>query len=482
MYGGSNPAVTTDALVGLAEYTNANFFSEDRVFTENDINPQKRFPYPRKSSVGPPSSPVTITLANGDTVRRRYYIKERDGAVGYRLAAVPYLRGVFDRLNLDWSLFRQAPTLDEMVYRDYAERLIPRAVSYSTAMLDYFVRGELSASGDNLSAAFGNATQGGEGLQGTLALYYDDENDVRRPVPQASWSVTLGPSAAVSDLRFPPPTDPVPRVPGKYALVFRGRLGAEVDAVAGAEVHIPSVVIVHLVKRSDGTPYQGTLAKTIDVNTQEILAAGTTDQNGKVRLIWRPGRTALFVANRSTFPVVNRFPIYWAGGESFAGELAGARIIQASEVDAQGVLRVAIPLIATEWPERVSACSGFPLLTMLRSTSEESVFLDPERIELATASYQQWRATFTRNDSQEEIVLYTDEMPTQGGHPDLYLVAEDLNRVGQAVGVVMWDSEASHQRAVYEVNEAGALGNPLEFLCGEYVSEVEEAAVTIAER
>ena len=46
---GENPAVTTGALIGLAEYTNANFLSEDRIFTENDVDPLKRFPYPNRS-------------------------------------------------------------------------------------------------------------------------------------------------------------------------------------------------------------------------------------------------------------------------------------------------------------------------------------------------------------------------------------------------------------------------------------------------
>ena len=32
-YVGTNPAVTTETLIGLSEYTNANFFSEDRIFS-----------------------------------------------------------------------------------------------------------------------------------------------------------------------------------------------------------------------------------------------------------------------------------------------------------------------------------------------------------------------------------------------------------------------------------------------------------------
>ena len=67
-YVGTNPAVTTETLIGLAEYTNANFFSEDRIFTENDINPQKQFPFPRRSSVVEQALDVQV---GGATVKRR---------------------------------------------------------------------------------------------------------------------------------------------------------------------------------------------------------------------------------------------------------------------------------------------------------------------------------------------------------------------------------------------------------------------------
>jgi hypothetical protein len=479
-YLGTNPAITTDPLIGLAEYTNANFFSEDRIFTENDISLQTRFPYPRASSVSPPSDPMTIALANGATVQRRYYIKERDGAVGYRLAAVPYLRNVFDRFNVNWSVFRQPPTLDETVYRDYAERLIPRAVSYSTAMLDYFFRGRLFASGDNLSAGFYNA--GDEAMEGALTLYYDDENEIRRPVPQASWMVTLGPSAAVSDLRFPPPDSPAPQVPEKYMLVFRGALGGEADAVAGTEVFIPSVIVVRLVKRSDGTPYQGVLAKTIDAGTREVLASGTTDQNGEATLQWRPGRTALFVGARAAVSTVNGFPIYWAGESGFADDLGDAKILRANDVDAQGVLRVAIPFIAADWPEPVDACTGFPLLTIRRELSIDGFSLDPARIEVVTAWYFLRRATFTRDDSGEEVVLYGEETQFQRNDVEQHLNAADLNRVGQVIGTLVWDSWAVHSRQVFAVDEWGVTGDLLETLCVEYPDAVETAPVAIVER
>jgi hypothetical protein len=129
-YVGGNPAITTDVLIGLAEYTNANFFSEDRVFTENEVDPLKRFPYPNRASVTEQDFDVSI---RGATVKRRYFVKTADGATGYRLATVGLLRDYQQRFNLDWTRFRESPALDEAVYRDYAQRLVPRAVAYSAA-------------------------------------------------------------------------------------------------------------------------------------------------------------------------------------------------------------------------------------------------------------------------------------------------------------------------------------------------------------
>jgi hypothetical protein len=84
-------------------------------------------------------------------VFRPYYKKNidppaPDGDTGYRLATVGYLFDYTKRyfpsyidLVRDW----ESPGLDANVYGDYAERLIPRAVGYSAAVLDYFFRGEM---------------------------------------------------------------------------------------------------------------------------------------------------------------------------------------------------------------------------------------------------------------------------------------------------------------------------------------------------
>jgi hypothetical protein len=187
-YLGGNPAITVGALIGLAEYTNANFFSEDRIFTENDVDTLKRFPYPNRASVTEQDFDVSV---NGSPVKRRYFVKTADGATGYRLATVGLLRDYHQRFSLDWTRFREGPAFDEAVYRDYAERLVPRAVAYSTALLDYFFRGLVIPFGTDLSFGFVNAND--EAMDGTFTLYYDDGSDVRRPVPGAQWTRALAP-------------------------------------------------------------------------------------------------------------------------------------------------------------------------------------------------------------------------------------------------------------------------------------------------
>jgi hypothetical protein len=174
---GGNPPSRLGALIGLAEYTNANFFSEDRIFTENDADPLKRFPYPKRSSVTEQDFDVRVRNA---TVKRRYFVKSTDGAAGYRLATVGLLRDYHQRFYRDWTRVRESPALDEGVYRDYAERLVPRAVAYSTRSWTISSRGLVIASGTDLS--FGFANGGDEAMDRTFTLYYDGTGDVR-PVP-----------------------------------------------------------------------------------------------------------------------------------------------------------------------------------------------------------------------------------------------------------------------------------------------------------
>jgi hypothetical protein len=441
---------------GVAEYANANFLSRSTIFTAE-------FPRPRLAALGP----GYIEALEGGKFRRYFPSGEIGGVdplvtegILYRsLSAAQAGRPGAGGYTLD----------DELVHARYAEKLLPRAVAYSTALIDYFFRGQISGSGDNLSAGFHNSSE--EAMDGTLALYYDDGDETRHPLPGATWSATLGPFEAVTGLRFSPPAGAMPKDPGKYMLVFRGALGNELGAVVGKQVFIPSVIIIRLIKRKDGTPYQGSIVRTIDTQTQEVLSSGVTDQEGKARLTWKPGRTALFI--------LERFPVYWGGEGSFSSRLEEARILRATDVDAEGQLTVALPWITAEWPNRIDACTGYPMYGA--GFLQESFLIDPDRLERVTATYGVIRSTFTRGDTGLEVVL------CEGGGQfcfdvDNYLVAEDLNRVGEVVGELVRDVFSVHSRQVFAVVD-GIEGNLLDTICVEYNNgEVEVLPVTIGER
>jgi len=465
-YTGTNPGVTAGALIGLSEYTNANFFSEDRVFTENDANPQSRFPFPKRSSVVEQDVNVQV---GGATVKRRYLVKAADGATGYRLATVGFLREYHRRFGLDLGRFRETPSLDEAVYRDYAERLVPRAVTYSTALLDYFFRGRLFVSGDDVSMAIRNSSD--EPMSGTFALYYDDAGDTRRPVPGASWTGALAPGGRLTDLRVIAPTSPAPKEAGKYMLVFRGALGTESDAVIGKQVAIESVLSARLLKRKDGMPIRDTSIQAIDRTTGQPVTVATTDQDGRAKLSWRPGRTVLFI------PAVNVFPMYWAGGASFVSTTEAAHVVQAGDLDPQGQVTIPVPIVDAQWPERTEECSGQPQFAHSPQGFFREGTLRPDgNVDLVTVTYGVNLITFMRDDDGRETILCGADS-VQCKTPAAGFVAEDVNRIGQVVGHLVRDLVSGHIRQI--TNPDGApLGDPV---CFNNYAESDVVPVTVFE-
>jgi hypothetical protein len=215
----NNPGVTLSPTIGLAEYTNANFFSDDTIFSS-------AFPSPARSSVelGPPEpEPQRGAL-------RRYFKKTRDGEAVDHLA-VP--SALYD--FLPDALKDRRKGLDDKVFRDYAEKLLPRAVGYSAALVDYFFRGKLeltftpdpAATNRSLLTAINRSD---EPLgPGTLSVHVDNATTgMRETLALLSVPGPVGkdqrlPSLSVdSTLEFSPLT-----------VAYRGTLGLESGAVIG---------------------------------------------------------------------------------------------------------------------------------------------------------------------------------------------------------------------------------------------------------
>jgi hypothetical protein len=228
-YTGGNPDVTVgNPTIGLAEYSNANFFSDDTIFGE-----QYAFPASTSVELGPAEAePKTGQL-------RRYFRKVRDGEPVEHLA-VP--SALFEALPD--ALKDRKKGLDDRVFRDYGEKLLPRAVGYSAALLDYFFRGKLDI--DLIDNAADPALVSIEGTNaspealgpGVFKTYVEDARGERRE--SAGGAATLS-GTIDTDAPLPPLAAAVPPDTRRVVVTYQGRLGDEAAAVVGKVIETPIV-------------------------------------------------------------------------------------------------------------------------------------------------------------------------------------------------------------------------------------------------
>ncbi len=134
-YTRENPdlTVTWTSDIGLAEFTNANFFSQDTMVIKED---DRQYPNPDLQVLIEDNAHYTHVLGvvgeDGILDNVEYVTHPTQS---YALATKSYLSD-FD----DYSMHLSE---DDNVWQAYAAQLIPRAVGYSAALLDYFFRGNI---------------------------------------------------------------------------------------------------------------------------------------------------------------------------------------------------------------------------------------------------------------------------------------------------------------------------------------------------
>lgn len=255
-YVGSNPEVTQSSRIGLAEYTNANFFSE------GTLRPPILGTNPPHPSLKDDTNFSTIYIkpeafvsedGKTDTIKMIYSNSDSVNPI----AALSYCS---EPKESGEYLTTVDLILNDRVYEGYAAKLVPRAVGYSTALLDYFFRGKLEIetipiiwanSLVGLEFAVKNITETAEelGQGGTLFVRYVFPEDPSAPslpilsgggeyseitlpsnVPYngtASQNLRLDFSQMVDFLEFDGSQQHT------FVIGFRGRLGDEKDAVIG---------------------------------------------------------------------------------------------------------------------------------------------------------------------------------------------------------------------------------------------------------
>ncbi len=258
-YTGDNPS---EGPVGLAEYTNAYFFSEDTVGPSGFSG--FACPHPDKSldtdfwAINW-SNPEQVDRQDG-RVDNKIYLRHTGAASKHRLLAASYW--LWDCLPPQ-TCWGYTWLLDSEVYKDNASVLIPRAVGYSAALLDYFFRGRFDVrrislrrdeNGDSsgLELEIKNASELGSqsvimrGGRIDLAYSYlpPGQTEAVRGILEGVRTVPGDPDAI--NIGFVPIeisfSNPIPSNAKQISFtpIYRGRLGGEDDGVAAKVIPMRS--------------------------------------------------------------------------------------------------------------------------------------------------------------------------------------------------------------------------------------------------
>jgi hypothetical protein len=260
LYTGTVP--TAGTIQGLAEYTNSNFFSDDTIFAAERFSPgdPQYFPYPKASStnlreyVDGTIVPEKTVAPDGAEEFGVWIKKESDGDVVNHLVRPSFFSRTVLSLRGEGELFYSTFYRDEVCHQDYAQKLIPRAVGYSAALINYFFRGQMETTALEKIDIDGNVTELQVNIQNTTPNetmkdgYFTLTCRYKRQwldqyIYGTSADLTSGelaPDASPVAFTFTF-ADPIPAnaTEKQYILVFHdGTLGVETGAVVGKVVPV----------------------------------------------------------------------------------------------------------------------------------------------------------------------------------------------------------------------------------------------------
>ncbi len=338
---------------GLADYSNRGFFSTGTNLGDNayPLPSNNRNHYAEQViSIDPRTGSKTAYLLDAvfDTLNaalRQLDVPKTKESLWYDAVAVAAGAEVAERLGY---------TLDQRIYDFQADLLIPRAVAYSAGLIDYFFRGRLEAVDPEFSETgvrlkvrnaidtnkfpewtgeylYREDSQG-RASQFVLTVKYREGEEERllasEPVGFKAQQLVSPGATAFETLSFDLPWPPEGATNIEYRLVFRGRLGAEDDAVAVGIVEPVSGFVVRpnyvgqnrLIVNTRG---QWRVQPSVNTNADHIDWKGWYF-NGK------PTKVLSWLG-----PVARYFP-----NEGFGPEPFGSNIYQNGEVFARAPCRV----------------------------------------------------------------------------------------------------------------------------------------------
>jgi hypothetical protein len=249
----TTPGAGYGGTLGLAEYSNANFLSSDTIFRD--------YAYPAK----PMHHFERFRAEDGQYDSRVYFSGITSDSIPINhLASTGFLWADLETIS-PFSMDTAQFDLDDNCFKDYANILVPKAVGYNAALLNYFFRGEIEISLPDVGA-YATASEGSSFQQirlkarnttktdeemttGTLQVvvkYKLAQSDPFMPpflvTTSEEFSYAVSPPISVSSIPKETATEftfdlsqsPVPvwATDVYLQVVFKGKLGNEEEAVA----------------------------------------------------------------------------------------------------------------------------------------------------------------------------------------------------------------------------------------------------------
>jgi len=275
--------VLTGYFYDLAKFTNAEFFSDDNI-----LNKLSEFPTPNYETTEArtelmSNEEITIpleqtpnqTLVDPQPLKEIVWRNESTFLISKGLYPIEDLNSEFTgnsttkprlaKVNQGIDHGKVEYTMQDdrsLVLQDNARVLIPKAVVYARAMINYFFRGqlELKVDRDNPNQLqVKNLSQGNNSFAGGFELFYKTEGGKVLPIDSSGVSMEVGVgeskpigfdvSAYLGKKRnqfCPDDKDNCPREDNCVIAYFKGQIGQE-EGVAAAQTSIPGNLSVLLV-------------------------------------------------------------------------------------------------------------------------------------------------------------------------------------------------------------------------------------------
>ncbi|MFC1657704.1 hypothetical protein ACFL2P_03955, partial [Candidatus Moduliflexota bacterium] len=233
-YAGGRPV--SGLSVGLAEYTNSNFFSElQHVEGDGQVWPST-FPYPSMEELYlwderadadtryPHLRDLFPAIFNVKYLGRDTADPERDVRHLARVSFLWKYKGAGD-----WDGYAY---LDEECHKEYLSKLVPKAVAYSAGLMEYLFRGDIDFSVNTFNKTISVTNNGDSQLDGDFSLFYDTVMEGRIELPGLPDPVVPPGETVIIDL---PVLDTIRNLGVKqsFTLLFKGSIGAAENMITG---------------------------------------------------------------------------------------------------------------------------------------------------------------------------------------------------------------------------------------------------------